>query len=348
MSVIFTGTNQGSFTSTGNNVTIQLPSGFYWIWVKNLTVSYSTTAGGAGAEFYWQNGMVQGQGTQYTKATAANGVASLGVCELLPNAGFFYVNNTINIPGGVVATTAVSNGTPPVVSTATPPANGSIVRLFNMAGATQLNGIDFTTAGYDSATSFELAYMQPIASTASAGQFRVIPYNPYFYPAVRYITNISQASQAIITLSVTHTFQVGQQVNVVVPTVFGMVQLNQIGNYSGSQATYPTIVAVGQADTDGYTNTITVNVNTSAFNAFTFPLTGSAGFTPAQVVPVGENTAQALASNTDILADSEVNQGLFGVQLIAGAGSPAGVNGNVIFWVAGKSFSVNNLATGVV
>ena len=31
-----------------------------------------------------------------------------------------------------------------------------------------------------------------------------------------------------------------------------------------------------------------------------------------------------------------------GMKLTAGTGSPAGVDGDVIYWVAGKSFSVTN------
>jgi hypothetical protein len=133
-------------------------------------------------------------------------------------------------------------------------------------------------------------------------------------------------------------FTVGQSVRLIVPTVtastYGMTQLN------GVQAT---IVAINQADADGETNTITIDQDTTGFTAFAFPLTTSPGFTPAQVVPIGENTAEALTLGANILGDSTVNTGYFGLQLVAGAASPAGSNADVIYWVAGKSFSVNNL-----
>src|SRR5690606_1375812 len=100
------------------------------------------------------------------------------------------------------------------------------------------------------------------------------------------------------------------------------------------------IVAINEADADGITNTITIDIDTTGFTAFAFPLTAAPGSTPAQVVPMGENTAQALALGADILGDATRNDAVFGIQLVAGTGSPAGVANDVIYWVAGKSFKV--------
>ena len=76
---------------------------------------------------------------------------------------------------------------------------------------------------------------------------------------------------------------------------------------------------------------------------FNFPLTSAPGFTPAQIVPIGANTAEGLALNANILADATINQGYLGILLQGGANSPAGVANDVIYWVAGKSFSVDNV-----
>ena len=48
MSVVFSGTNQGRFTSTGAAQVIQLRSDVDWMWVKNFT----TIAAAAGREYY--------------------------------------------------------------------------------------------------------------------------------------------------------------------------------------------------------------------------------------------------------------------------------------------------------
>jgi hypothetical protein len=331
MSVVFTGTNQGRFIASGNGETIVLRSGIDWLWVKNITVSYAA-GGGTGAEFYWQRGMTQGRGTIYTKTAVTN---ALAVSQIAANAGFYLVDSSVNIPGPSLSLTGITNGNPPVVNTANTSSlsDGDIVRIFHTVGALQLAGLDFTIDNINAGVSFELAYMAQIASAnPGAGTFRRIPYDPIFYPRNRYITKISQASQAVVTLSVIHDFTIGQVVRIIVPTVtattYGMTELN------GLQAT---IVAV-----DIVNNTITIDIDTTGFSAFAFPLTTAPGFTPAQIVPMGENTAQALSSNVNILGDATENQGYLGLKLVAGANSPAGVVNDVIYWVAGKSFSVDN------
>jgi len=336
MSVVFSGTNQGRFTSNGNASVIILRSDLDWMWVKNITVSYAAGAG-TGAEFYWQRGMAQGRGTIYTK-TAVTG--ALAVAQIAANAGFYLVDSSVNIPGPSLALTGITNGNPPVVMSANTASlsDGDIVRIFSTVGAKQLGGLDFTIGNIVPGTSFELAYMAQIANAnPGAGTFRRIPYNPYFYPPIRFITKISQATQAIVTLSVLHDFTVGQSVRLIIPTVtsvaFGMTELNDVE---------ATIVAINQADADGVTNTITIDQDTSGFSAFEFPLTTDPGFTPAQVVPIGENTAVGLNLGANILGDATENQAYIGIQLVAGADSPAGVANDVIYWVAGKSFEVDN------
>lgn len=336
MSVVFSGTNQGRFTSTGMATTIVLPAGVDWMWIKNITQSYEA-GGGQGVEFYWQLGMTQGRGTIYTKTTTTN---ALAVAQIAANAGFYLVNSSVNIPGPSLSLTGITGDFPPVVNTANTASlnNGDTVRIFSTVGALQLAGLDFTIDDISAGVSFQLAYMLSIANAnPGAGTFRRIPYNPLYYPPVRLITNISQDTQAIVTLSVNHTFTVGQSVRLIVPTVtataFGMTELN------GVEAT---IVAINQADHNGFTNTITIDQDTTGFTIFAFPLTTDPGFTPAQVVPIGENTAVALNLGANILGDATINTGIFGMQLQGGAGSPAGVADDVIYWVAGKSFSVNN------
>lgn len=336
MSVVFTGTFQGRFTSDGGAYIIPLRSDVDWMWIRNETVSYAAGAG-TGAEYYWQRGMAQGRGTIYAKTAVTN---ALTVAQIAANAGFYLIDTSVNIPGPSLALTGITNGNPPVVNTANTSSlsNGDVVRIFSTVGAKQLAGLDFTIGTIIPSTSFELDYMTPIASAnPGAGTFRRIPYDPYFYPSTRYITNISRASQAIVTMSVDHAYTVGQSVRFIVPTVtsvaYGMTEMD------GLQGT---IVAIDQPDANGVTNTITVDIDSSGFTAFAFPLTTAPGFTPAQVVPIGENTAVALNNGANILGDATINQAVIGLELMGGANSPAGSNGDVIYWLAGKSFSVEN------
>ena len=343
MAIQFSGTNQGSFTSAGVDVFLPLPFGVTWMSVINETVAYAGGAG-TGAQFYWQLGDAVGQGTIYTKTSATN---ALTIGQIAANSGFYLINNTINIPGalnnGSTGISAISNATPPVVtcgSTAGMVA-GNIVRIYSTTGALQLQGYDFTIGTVGSSTTFPLAYAPTIVA-GTTGSFRVIPYNPYFYPSYRLITNMgvspSNTNWTVITLSVTQSYTVGQAVRLNIPVIFGSSQLNQVE---------ATIMAIGEADSNSVLNTISVNVNFNGVTAFSFPLTASGAFTPATVVPVGEDTAIALNLGANILADATTNDGQFGILLKAGTGGPAGVTGNSIVWVAGTSWS-NTTSVGVL
>jgi hypothetical protein len=80
-----------------------------------------------------------------------------------------------------------------------------------------------------------------------------------------------------------------------------------------------------------------VNLNTTGFSAFTFPLVAAYPFTPAQTIPVGEETDQF--SNPNLLDDATINTGASGLVLDGGAGGPAGQSGDVIMWIGGKTFN---------
>ena len=196
-----------------------------------------------------------------------------------------------------------------------------------------------------------------------AGSYRVINYNPLFYPRYRYITNITQAVNAQVSTSVPHQYCAGQAVRFEIPSQSGMVQLNSAPSNNYMTATVVTVV-------DSYN--FTININTTAYTAFTWPTIAQQPSAFPIVVPVGEDTASALLSNqpqvplelngqqvfntnSGILADSTVNTGYLGMLLGTGgvgklltapiigpAGSVTWSAGNVgtgdtMYWVAGKS-----------
>ena len=334
---------QGRFTSTGASRTLQIRSDLDWMWVYNETILNDVDlAADRGAKFYWQRGMAAGRGLEYRKlGTVAND--PITTLQLAANSGFTLVNSADDARlGAIVAATAVSGANPPVVTTASTAGflTGDVVRVSTPAGfgAQQLGGIDFRITVIDG-TTFALSYMSQIVAAATAFSFRKVNFDPIYYPRRRFITKISQAAQAIVTLSVDHGYTVGQAIRFNVKSAqgaaarYGMTEIDGlIGN----------IVAVGQADADGITNTITVDIDTTAFTAFAFPLTAETPFTPASITPVGEDTAIAIAQNVDILDDATLNTAYIGMILAGGNSSPAGANGDTIYWVAGKSFSVDN------
>jgi hypothetical protein len=341
MSVVFSGTNQGKFTSTGANKILNIRSDVDWINVYNYTAATQAVAD-LGFQYYFQRGMAQGTGIIYSKLGAvANDPVT--VATLTAPDGFYLIDTSVNVPGASVALTEIDSQLPllvPVVSTANTAGlnDGDIVRIFSVIGGLQYNGLDFTIDGIVANTSFNLAFfnIQNVTTGVTTGTFRKIPYNPIYYPRARYISSITNAVNPEVQLSVTHGYKVGQVVRFIVPSVAGSATtygMTEINNLQG------TILAINLVN-----NTITVDIDTSGFTAFTLPLSAQAasGYTPAQVVPIGQNTAESLDAGVDILTDATVNEALVGILLTGGADKPGGDAADVMYWVAGKSFSVSN------
>ena len=317
---------QGRFTSDGTSKELNIRSDVDWMEVINYTVADDDTQTTAvGVQYFWQRGMADDTGIEYKKSNAANAAQ---LTTALASGGFTLLDTSDQTPGTLNSTiTAVSNAAIPVVTnTGTNGLSaGDVVRLIDITGAQQLGGMDFTVGNNTlSSTTFSLDYMAQIVA-GTTGSWRKIPFQPQFYPRRRTITGITAATSAVITMSVTHGFTAGQAVRIKVPSAFGMTEMdNLIGN----------ITAVSTAN-----NTITVDINSSAFTAFSFPLTAAVPFTFAEVIPVGETANGTYANSLD---DATDNVSLIGMKLAAGADSPAGSSSDVIYWRAGKSFSVSN------
>lgn len=317
---------QGAFVSTGLATTIPLRSSVDWMHVWNGTQMALGTIN-TGVHFYWQRGMPAGTGFIDWHA-AATQVLSNNV--MAAPTGFTLVDTSIPTLGAPVATTNVTAALPPLVLTGNTQGmvtnDGRVIRLYNIAGGQQFGGIDFTIGAVVNNVSIALAYApQPIA--ALAGNYRIVNTNPLYYPRNRTPVQITQAVQAVVTTSVQHDYTVGQQVRFRIPAAWGMVELDGMTG---------TIVARNIAVGTG-NNTFTVDIDTTGFAAFAMPLTAAAPFTPAEVVPVGE-TANILYTN--LLDDATTNISFIGMQLAAGALSPAGLVNEQIAWQAGKSFNI--------
>ena len=317
---------QGRFTADGSNKTLIIRSDLDWIHIRNLTVLDAAGNDDLG-EAYFQRGMTNGRGIGYVKEST---IGALVPDQLAADTGFFLVNSTENVVSAAVAITSNTNATQSVFSVANTSglATGSIIRCAGIAGSTSLNSFDFEVDTVVANTSFRMRYAMANAPGVggTGGTYRIINFDPAFYPRRRFIVNISQAASAVVTTSVQHGYTVGQVVRMNVPAAFGMIEMNNI------QATVTAITA----------STFTLDVDSSAFTAFSFALPADVPFSFATVTPSGENTGVSLANGLDILADATRDTSYIGVELVAGAASPAGQANDVIYWVAGKSFSVDN------
>ena len=339
---------QGRFTSDGSTKQLSIRSDFDWIKVYNETAA-AQAAADLGAEFYFQRGMTNGRGLVWTKLGAvANDPLTVG--QIAASSGFTLVDTSGSPLNSAVAITATSDDVRPVVSTGDTSglSAGDVVRLTGVTDAPNLSGYDFAIDAINAGADFRIA--GALATTpgaaGTAGSYRKVNFDPLYYPRHRFIANLLRpqdgggvANSTLVTLTVPSGYAEGQRVRFVVPKTsqggtsdYGMVEIDGL---------IGTITAVD--DTVG-TQTITVDIDSSAFTAFTFPTADKAAnpLSKAMVVPVGIDTAQAIASSVNELSDATDNQGLIGVDLAAGVSSPAGQNNDVIYWVAGKSFLVNN------
>lgn len=377
---VATGTTTGNVTDQGNPVIIQVPSGVDWIRVRNFTkwgVNGNSAAvfngvGNAfvGYDFYWQRGMPQGSAMVSYKANGAG----TSVSDTLLAGGFTLFDpsgqsgsTAAPLIGPAVATTASTNATRPVVSTASTAgiAVGTVVRMSNTA-QTDVNGIDMVVGAVTLNTNFTLLAASNALATApgaigGAGFYRIVYVDSPFYPRKRFITNITRAVNANVSTSVAHGLTPGQVIRFLIPAVSGMTQLNPTPQNNYLYATVVTVV-------DDYN--ITIDIDTTAFTAFTYPTIAQQASSFPELHPVGENTAASLASitaqvptvggiqipntNTGILADSTVNTLFLGMILGAGGNGtalttpilgPSGsittaggvVTGDTMYWLAGKS-----------
>lgn len=337
---------QGSFVSTGANVYIPLRTGVTWMKVYDYTTANTSVADEAYA-WYWQLGMP----TNIRSYHHTGG--SLAAFEAQGAAGDFVLyDSSIIDTTATVAFTDITNAAPGVVTSGATAAvglqNGDIVRLYNIVGGQQLGGIDFTVSavGANAFTLRDMAAIVAVPAPGATAVWRKIPYDAYFYPVHRYISKVrawpTDLTKTQITMTVTHGYQIGQKVRFVVPAAYGMTGLN------GLQAT---IIQINVTDNTASTNTIVVDLDCNAFAAFAFPVTAAVPFSPAMVVPIGMDTAEALYPAPmvpiilpqDILSDATKNIASIGMILRGGATptfGPGGKNNDVMYWMAGTSFGM--------
>lgn len=322
----------GSFTSDGTTKVLDIRCDLDYIFTENLTQLATQQATGRAVKCEYHRGMAADSQIRTVKTNSTDAVNMV----VDSSGGFSLINSANQTLGASVAITGVSNATPPVVSTATTTglSNGDMVRLTNVLGAASIrpawSGIDFTIGSVVASTSFTLAYMVANGTFTSAN-YRKVYYNPIYYPRSRIITKVTVGTSTEVFMNVTHGYTIGQRVTFVVPSNYGMTQLNGLRGQ---------ITAINTT-----TNSITVNIDSSAFTAFAWPTaTSTLTVSLPQVIPFGDApyTVANVDGNQSVLDGATDNQAVLGVSLAAGVQGPAGSNGDVIRWVACKSSQVQS------
>lgn len=321
-------------TTFGSGATLQQNTGFGFLTLAANDVVTVVNSTSAGAITLAGTTPIGGTNADNSNASLSLELISSVAMDdsLLLSNGFTLIDSSKNIPGPQLSGTAISSATPPVASSAATStlANGSIVRLYNIVGGNEFAGMDFSVDTVVANTSFHLPFAPTIVA-ATTFNYRIIPYQPMFYPPRRFITAITSSGiTTVVKLSVTHAFTVGQEmVFSTIPAMYGMTQISGLRGK---------IIAI-----DTTLNTVTLDLDSSSFTPFAFPVTAvaAAAHTQPQLIPWGDglDVSQPLQTSAT-LAGSTKNEAFIGISLGAGANGPAGQANDVIYWRAWKASQI--------
>lgn len=223
---------------------------------------------------------------------------------------------------------------------------GDIVRIVNPLGELQIGGYSFAVTAVTVNTSITLGYMASSGITFAADSTgaTVIKYIPgRYYPRERRIANITQAATPTVYFTQPNDFTPGENVYFRIPT-----KITTANNGWGMQEMNNVVGRVLTVTNSATVSSITIDVNTSGFSAFSWPTSAvaGAGISPAVcgpsssgVVPYNGNPLIALQPPGTNLLDSFDNQNVnlirFGTALFNVA-SHVSQNNDIWEWEAYK------------
>lgn len=171
---------------------------------------------------------------------------------------------------------------------------GDTVWVYGTTGMLQISGVPYVITVVD-ANNFTIPVNSSgFAAAATAGNVKKFLFPDLYIPELCVITGVATGTTTVITTNINHNFVVGQEVGFIIPSAWGMTQLDSNvylqSNFQPQQA-YVTAVTA---------NTLTVNINSTGFTAFSYPTSATAalGLTFPQVYAIGDqNTGYSLTSS---------------------------------------------------
>jgi len=277
---------KGKFTSTGAAQIINLPFQPDFVEFRNYTATATPTNHGI-PYASWDANMGQGialvQLFNATPVLTTDDVTTGGISTFAAGQLLQY--------GPTLAISGITKASPAVVTTTTNHnlASGDVVVFQGLyqsstTGMQQIQGIPFTVT-VTGATTFTIpwntnqsAYTALSGSPTGASVKKVL--YPYLYfPGETVISAITLGTTTTIDTASAHNYVVGQEVAFRIPNDWGTVQLNSLPNtLTPGSPVYGYVIAV----TDY--NTIVVNIDSSAYTAFTSNVSfaGAAGSLSSQ------------------------------------------------------------------
>lgn len=333
----FTILTGGSFTSAGVGVKIMLPSSadYFRTWNMTQLAAASPTACVGGEWFgskFGAGASASNSGLRWKKS-GSSAILIDSFSTSTASSGFTYVTTSPFVEAQASnAITSITAASPAVVTQTNTYSEGDIIRIYNTTGMLQIGGMDFQISSV-SGSGYTLIGLPAVgfAAAATAGNTRRISKFAAVDPEFLYVTAISQAASAVVTLSVDPSpyYVVGMKLRFSIPSSFGMVEMNGLTG---------TITAV---DSTNYQ--VTVDINSSSFTAFAFPASTASPTAPlfATVAPAGAKTS--FDPNTQVqtgynFVQQPFHTGQFTpyIFLAAGTNSPAGSTSDIVNWCAYK------------
>jgi hypothetical protein len=333
----FTIVTQGTFTqpATAVNQIIPLPSGADYFKTINYT-QMGTAAPTVCVAGEWFGGGITpvNDGLRWKKA-GSSAILIDKFSNSTASNGFTYVTS-FPAPQAALTGTTITQANGAVASVVNTYSEGDTVVIYNAVGMEQISGMTFTISSV-SGTQFTLLGLDSSGFAAAATAFSVRRVNQFtpVEPSFLYVTKVSQAAQAQVTVSQANSVYLGQKLEFTVPASFGMVQLN---NFYQAQSKPVVVTAI----VDPYN--FLINLNTTNYTAFAFPASTASPTAQlfATVAPAGQSTQ--FNPITNVQTGYNFNQipfhsGVFipYMYIPSGSASPGGSAADVIIWQAWKA-----------
>jgi len=342
----FTIITGGSFTSAGLGVKIPLPSSADYFKTVNVTqMGLTGTVCVAGEWFGPKFGVgasAVNDGLRWRKA-GSSAILIDKFSTSTASDGFTYVTSVPVVePQSTSAITSITAANPAVVTQTNTYSNGDVLQFYSTTGMLQIGGLvaqisSVSGSGY-TLLGLPATASNGFASAATAGFTRRISQFNAVEPEFLYVTNISQATQAVVSLSVDPSlhYVVGMKMYFSVPFSYGMTQMQ------GLTGKIVAVNAVAASSNIGAYN-VTVDIDSSAFTAFAWPASTSSPTAAlfATVSPAGASTQfdpVTLVQTGYDFQKQPFRTGQFTPYMFLGAGaaSPSGAAADIINWMAYK------------
>lgn len=341
----------GYYTSDTTAKNIPLPDRPDYFFVLDSTNWGAATTAVAAMKSEWYRGMANGsylQTGQISAAAASNYMYGANGTS----GGFTFIDQSNPPTFANVALIAVTGTNTWVVSTGTTTglAVGDYVRLINVTSMLQFSGPTlYEITAVSAGVSFTLGYAataktagMTCAANGTTGFYKKV-YPPKFYPHNLEVAYVTQATQAKVYFFRKNDFTPGEMVDFQIPTSYGMIQLSNLTAQSSGPAR---VLSVTNSSTE---SSITLDLDTSGFTAFTVPATADfiTSTSPAMCFPAGSGVVPLNGSATvpqsppgTNLVDAFDNRNQFVMNL---GTSVVGANNAVMRWVAIKGDGFNDV-----